>query len=166
MGLATPPGRPIASVVQACSGPTIRPKHFQPADASFCERRLVDQRRYDRTRRSERAHIGHGIPYGFFEVSDGAVVIELEDGGIWDTDVVTGYDKQIIYTAVRDVTYAVYLPSDASVQAVDGLRLEVTLGADAHYFSMAAVIDEYESLNNWLASPVPLMRHKTLTRCL
>ena len=54
-------------------------------------------------------------------------------------------NKQIIYAAVRDVTYAVYLPSDASVHAVDGLRLEVTLGADARYFSVAAVIDEYEA---------------------
>ena len=93
-----------------------------------------------------RAHIGHGIPYGFFELSDGAVIIELEDGGIWGADVFTSENKQIIYAAVRDVTYAIYLPSDASVQTVDGLRLEVTLSADARYFSIAAVLDEYESL--------------------
>ena len=100
-------------------------------------------------------------------MSDGAVVIELEDGGIWDADVVTGDNKQIIYAAVRDVTYAVYLPSDASVHAVDGDRLEVTLGADARYFSMAAVIDEYESLQQLAGvHRYQRMRHKTLTRCL
>ena len=37
--------------------------------------------------------------------------------------------------------------------AVDGLRLEVTLGADARYFSMAAVIDEYESLQQLAGVP-------------
>ena len=79
-------------------------------------------------------------------MSDGAVIIELEDGGIWGADVFTSENKQIIYAAVRDVTYAIYLPSDASVQTVDGLRLEVTLSADARYFSIAAVLEEYESL--------------------
>ena len=152
-----PPGRPIASVVHRhVAALTVRPKHFQPADARLSAKGdwsiSVDMTEPEGDRRL-RAHIGHGIPYGFFEVSDGAVVIELEDGGIWDTDVVTGDNKQIIYAAVRDVTYAVYLPSDASVQAVDGLRLEVTLGADARYFSMAAVIDEYESLQQLAGVP-------------
>ena len=152
-----PPGRPIASVVHRhVAALTVRPKHFQPADARLSAKGdwsiSVDMTEPEGDRRL-RAHIGHGIPYGFFEVSDGAVVIELEDGGIWDADVVTGDNKQIIYAAVRDVTYAVYLPSDASVHAVDGLRLEVTLGADARYFSMAAVIGEYESLQQPASVP-------------
>ena len=67
------------------------------------------------------------IPYGFFEVSDGAVVIELEDGGVWGADVVTNDKKQVIYAAVRDVTYAVYLPGSATVEMVDGRRIEVAL---------------------------------------
>ncbi len=152
-----PPGRPIASVVHRhVAALTVRPKHFQPADARLSAKGdwsiSVDMTEPEGDRRL-RAHIGHGIPYGFFEVSDGAVVIELEDGGIWDADVVTGDNKQIIYAAVRDVTYAVYLPRDASVHAVDGLRLEVTLGADARYFSMAAVIGEYESLQQPASVP-------------
>ena len=145
-----PPGRPIASVVHRhVSALKVRPKNFEPADARLSAKGdwsiSVDMAESGGDRRL-RAHIGHGIPYGFFEVSDGAVIIELEDGGIWGTDVVTNDNKQVIYAAVRDVTYAIYLPIDASVQAVDGLRLEVALSADARYFSMAAVLDEYESL--------------------
>ena len=143
-----PPGRPIASVVHRhVPALTVRPKDFQPADARLSAKGdwtiSVDMTEPEGDRRL-RAHIGHGIPYGFFEVSDGAVVIELEEGGIWGADVVKNDNKQIIYAAVRDVTYAVYLPSDASVQKVDGLRLEVSLSTDARYFSLAAVLDEYE----------------------
>ena len=145
-----PPGRPIASVVHRhVPALTVRPKNFKPADARLSAKGdwsiSVDMTEPEGDRRL-RAHIGHGIPYGFFEVSDGAVVIELEEGGIWGADVVTNDNKQIIYAAVRDITYAVYLPSDASFQTVDGLRLEVTLGMDARYFSVAAVLDKYESL--------------------
>ena len=150
MGLATAPG---STDCERCAPACVRfegaSKNFEPADARLSAKGdwsiSVDMAESGGDRRL-RAHIGHGIPYGFFELSDGAVIIELEDGGIWGADVFTSENKQIIYAAVRDVTYAIYLPIDASVQTVDGLRLEVTLSADARYFSIAAVLEEYESL--------------------
>ena len=95
-----------------------------------------------------RAHIGHGIPYGFFEISDGAVFVELEDGGVWGDDVAIVADKQVIYAGVRGVTYAAYFPEGASVARIDEQRLEVSLDTDVSYFSLAAVLDEYDSLQS------------------
>ena len=143
-----PPGRPIASVVHRhVPAITVRPKNFQPADARLSAKGdwsiSVDMTEPEGDR-TLRAHIGHGIPYGFFEVSDGAAVIELEEGGVWGDEIVDHGSKRVIYAAVRDVTYAVYLPDDASIETADRGRLELTLGVGARYFSVAAVLDEYE----------------------
>lgn len=145
-----PPGRPIASVVHRhVPALKVRPKNFEPADARLSAKGdwsiSIDMAEPAGDRRL-RAHLGHGIPYGFFEISDGAVIIELEDGGVWGDDVNIIDNKQVIYAGVRGVTYAAYLPGGASVERVDQQRLEVTLGADARYFSLAAVLAEYESL--------------------
>lgn len=144
-----PPGRPKASVVHRhVPALTVKPKNFQPADARLSSKGdwtiSIDMADEAGDRRLE-AHVGHGIPYGFFEISDGAVVIDLEEGGAWD-DVVRVIDtKQVLYCAVRGVTYAVYLPHDAVSRLVDQRRLEVTLAKNSRYFSMAAVLDEYQS---------------------
>ena len=139
-----PPGRPVASVVHRhVAALKVSPKNFQPADARLSAKGDwsigIDMAEKDGDRRL-RAHIGHGIPYGFFEISDGAVVIDLEDGGSWADEgpVIVG-NKQVIYAGVRDVTYAVYLPVDTSEVRVDGGRLEVNLTPGAGYFSVAAV---------------------------
>ena len=142
-----PPGRPIASVVHRHVGALrVSPKNFQPADARLSAKGdwsiSIDMAETDGDRRL-RAHIGHGVPYGFFEISDGAVVIDLEDGGSWADEgpTVVG-NKQVIYAGVRGITYAVYLPVGASVGRAEGGRLEVYLAPDAGYFSVAAVLDE------------------------
>lgn len=139
-----PPGRPVASVVHRhVAALRVSPKNFQPADARLSAKGDwsigIDMAEKDGDRRL-RAHIGHGIPYGFFEISDGAVAIDLEDGGSWADEgpSVVG-NKQVIYAVVRGVTYAVYLPVDISAVRVDGRRLEVNLTPDAGYFSVAAV---------------------------
>lgn len=139
-----PPGRPIASVVHRhVAALKVRPKNFEPADARLSAKGdwsiSFDMAEPNGERRL-RAHIGHGIPYGFFEVSDGAAIIELEGGGAWDDGVVNVIDnKRVIYAGVRGVTYAVYLPADASVSALDSRRLEVNLPPNAGYFSAAAL---------------------------
>ena len=55
----------------------VRPKNFKPADARLSAKGdwsiSVDMAEKAGGERL-RAHIGHGIPYGFFEISDGAVV--------------------------------------------------------------------------------------------
>ena len=147
-----PPGRPIASVVHRhVPALTVRPKNFKPADARLSAKGdwsiSVDMAETGGGQRL-RAHIGHGIPYGFFEISDGAVFVELEDGGVWGDDVAIVADKQVIYAGVRGVTYAAYFPEGASVARIDEQRLEVSLDTDVSYFSLAAVLDEYDSLQS------------------
>ena len=145
-----PPGRPIASVVHRhVPALMVRPKNFKPADARLSAKGdwsiSVDMAEKAGGERL-RAHIGHGIPYGFFEISDGAVVLELEDRGVWGDDIAVVADKQVVYAGVRGVTYAAYFPEGASVTMLDERRLEVSLGPDVSYFSLAAVLDEYDSL--------------------
>ena len=146
-----PPGRPKASVVHRhVAALTVRPKNFEPADARLSAKGdwsiSVDMAEPEGDQ-ILRVHIGHGIPYGFFEVSDGAAIIELEEGGVWGDEILDHGNKRVIYAAVRDVTYAVYLPDDASIETADRGRLELTLGAGARYFSVAAVLDEYEPVD-------------------
>lgn len=139
-----PPGRPIASVVHRhVPALKISPKNFQPADARLSAKGdwsiSVDMAEQVGGRRLV-AHIGHGLPYGFFEVSDGAVVVELDDGGSWDVSgPIAIENKQVIYAGVRGVTYAVYLPNDAVVIETDARRLDVSLPSGSGYFSVAAV---------------------------
>ena len=119
------------------------PQNFTPADARLSNKGdwsiSVDMAEDGGDRRLV-AHIGHGIPYGFFEISDGAAVIELEDGGMWDdAGVIAIGDKRVIYAGVRGVTYAVYVPTRASVGVPDGRRLTVKMPPGAGYFSIAAV---------------------------
>ena len=71
--------------------------------------------------------------------------VELEDGGVWGDDVAIVADKQVIYAGVRGVTYAAYFPEGALVARIDEQRLEVSLDTDVSYFSLAAVLDEYDS---------------------
>ena len=142
-----PPGRPIASVVHRhVAALKVRPKNFQPADARLSAKgdwSISIDMAEEAGDRSLVAHIGHGIPYGFFEISDGAVVIDLEDGGSWADEGLSVIDnKQVMYAGVRGVAYAVYLPAGAKVDVVDDRRLEVVLGPGASYFSVAAVLNE------------------------
>ena len=142
-----PPGRPIASVVHRhVAALKVSPKNFQPADARLSAKgdwSISIDMAEEAGDRSLVAHIGHGIPYGFFEISDGAVVIDLEDGGSWADEGPSVIDnKQVMYAGVRGVAYAVYLPAGAKVGVVDGRRLEVVLGPGASYFSVAAVLNE------------------------
>ena len=146
-----PPGRPKASVVHRhVPALTVKPKNFQPSDAKLAAKGdwtiSIDMAEKESGRRLE-AHIGHGIPYGFFEISDGAVGIDLEQGGAWDEVIRIIDTKQVLYGAVRGVTYAAYFPLDAVLAIVDKRRLDVTLAENSRYFSMAAVLDEYQPQN-------------------
>ena len=67
------------------------------------------------------------------------MVLELEDRGVWGDDIAVVADKQVVYAGVQGVTYAAYFPEGASVTMLMR-RLEVSLGPDVSYFSLAAVL--------------------------
>ena len=139
-----PPGRPKASVVHRhVAALTVRPRDFQPQDARLSAKGdwsiSVDMTGSGGNQRL-RTHIGHGIPYGFFEISDGAIVLEVEDGGAWSADGAQLVDdKLVIYAEARGTPYAVYLPRGAMIDQLDKRRVEVTLPPDTTFFSVAAL---------------------------
>lgn len=139
-----PPGRPKASVVHRhVAALTVRPRDFRPQDARLSAKGdwsiSVDMTGSGGNQRL-RTHIGHGIPYGFFEISDGAIVLEVEDGGAWSVDGAQLVDdKLVMYAEARGTPYAVYLPLGVTIDQLDKRRVEVTLPQDTTFFSVAAL---------------------------